>query len=122
MALQKIGPINTTNVNKLTRSLKASPELRKNAGIRIRRNLYTYVESTFDLTPAQKKEMRGKMPKDAAAVLGHACATALEHNGEIEFEISHERRNPAKPNLRAEFYCRGGDDGLECGVRITWEK
>ncbi len=47
---------------------------------------------------------------------------SLNEGDQVEFEISHERRNPAKPNLRAEFYCRGGDDGIECGVRITWEK
>jgi hypothetical protein len=119
MPVPKVGPINPRNVKSLARRLQKDEGLRREAITGMRRNLHTFVERTFQLTPAQRAEMRQLMPKPAAETVARACILALETGGDVDFRVV---RGQPNPDLMIEVECRGGGGEISCGVTITWEK
>ena len=82
------GKLTEQNVKNWQGMLRTDATERGRAVNDLRNNLSHFVESTFDLTPEERKQMHRLLRKPVADALGNALSAALENDGEIEYKHS----------------------------------
>lgn len=109
-----MGRLSGCSVEQLMQQLREDSGLVAEAVGELRdRGFRAVVESVFELSDHQYRELDTTMTDEFAAICRDACIMALEHEGSITYV--EERHNP--PNMRANVYC-SYSGGIECGVRF----
>jgi hypothetical protein len=112
----KRGKLHPVSFQQFVKEIYKDPKLKANTIAELQSlGFRAFATKHFDLITRQKKELDTIKDADVEAVFTNGVVAALNRNGPIE--LIHEGHNP--PNMRIEFYARGGGGGLEVGVRIT---
>lgn len=116
MPERKIGKFTPESVGKLHEELKPD-EVGRNAAIsEIRRSLPAFVETRFDLTPQQRKNMHRMMPKEVADTVGAAVISVLEHDGDLAVQMTDA--DGAPPSIRMETLAKSGSISISISISI----
>jgi hypothetical protein len=86
MALPNVGPPSQASVNRLLKQLRADPALVKEAATLARKDGFTFINTCFKLTEAQKEgaESKGGI---LGTIFGGVIASAIQTGGKVDFRL-----------------------------------